>query len=521
LCLSLLRTAWVCDDAYITFRTADNIIHGYGAVYNPGERVQGYTHPLWLGLFTSAYAATGEGYITAIVLSLVLSIAAIVLLTRDVALTRGHVLAAFAALLSSKAFIDYSTSGLENPLTHVLLVVFLWKWWTLDGEARPGILWFIAALCLLNRLDLGLLMGPALIVDAIRHGGQRTLRGIVLGVTPLLLWEVFSTIYYGSPVSNTAYAKLGTGIPMGPLLRQGWAYFVRSLRADPATIVTIALAPLASSARRWREEWPLVMGVVLYAAYILAIGGDFMLGRFFAAPFVWSVAILARARWRNPDVAGILIASSLIVIGLSAQWEPALLSGFGFSRVNNLVHGERSLEPRDGGRYLQVQGISDERRFYFEATGLLKQPRRGPRPNHVWAFEGAELRSRGQAVDVSNSIGFRGYFAGPGVHLVDVYGLADPLLARLPACPDWRIGHFRRALPDGYVDTLSSGVNRLTDPDVKAYYDLLRSVVAGPVWQIRRLRLIPGLLLGRYDAYLRRYGERIGCRSAGGVAVPS
>ena len=28
--VALLRTAWICDDAYITFRTIDNFLHGFG-----------------------------------------------------------------------------------------------------------------------------------------------------------------------------------------------------------------------------------------------------------------------------------------------------------------------------------------------------------------------------------------------------------------------------------------------------------------------------------------------------------
>ena len=40
-------TGWVCDDAYITFRHVLNCLGGYGPVFNPGERVQAYTHPLW------------------------------------------------------------------------------------------------------------------------------------------------------------------------------------------------------------------------------------------------------------------------------------------------------------------------------------------------------------------------------------------------------------------------------------------------------------------------------------------
>jgi len=38
---------WVGDDAYISFRYARNLIEGNGLVFNPGERVEGYTNFLW------------------------------------------------------------------------------------------------------------------------------------------------------------------------------------------------------------------------------------------------------------------------------------------------------------------------------------------------------------------------------------------------------------------------------------------------------------------------------------------
>jgi hypothetical protein len=47
----LIRTAWICDDAYITFRTIDNFINGYGLRWNIAERVQTYTNPLRLSSF--------------------------------------------------------------------------------------------------------------------------------------------------------------------------------------------------------------------------------------------------------------------------------------------------------------------------------------------------------------------------------------------------------------------------------------------------------------------------------------
>src|SRR5690348_16048670 len=51
-----IKDAWLSDDAYITFRTVYNFTHGYGLVWNVGERVQSYTHPLWMFLLTIAYA---------------------------------------------------------------------------------------------------------------------------------------------------------------------------------------------------------------------------------------------------------------------------------------------------------------------------------------------------------------------------------------------------------------------------------------------------------------------------------
>ena len=39
--------AWVSDDAFISFRYAENWIAGHGLVFNVGERVEGYTNLLW------------------------------------------------------------------------------------------------------------------------------------------------------------------------------------------------------------------------------------------------------------------------------------------------------------------------------------------------------------------------------------------------------------------------------------------------------------------------------------------
>ncbi len=45
--LVVLQNAWLHEDAFITYRSVDNLINGYGPTWNITERVQTYTHPLW------------------------------------------------------------------------------------------------------------------------------------------------------------------------------------------------------------------------------------------------------------------------------------------------------------------------------------------------------------------------------------------------------------------------------------------------------------------------------------------
>ncbi len=47
---AFINTAWVTEDAFITFRSVDNFLKGWEPVWNVGERVHAYTHPLWYAL---------------------------------------------------------------------------------------------------------------------------------------------------------------------------------------------------------------------------------------------------------------------------------------------------------------------------------------------------------------------------------------------------------------------------------------------------------------------------------------
>ena len=271
--------------------------NGYGPVWNVGERVQSFTNPLWLALCTAAFGITGNVYYAAIALSVLVTLCFTFILVTHVAVSSRHLLVCFAVLLSSKAFVDYSTSGLENPLTHLLLLVFFWGWWGLrDDTRRLAFLSLVAALCMLNRLDLILILAPPLALASWRLGSQ-AIRRVIVGALPIVLWLVFATFYYGTPFPNTAYAKLSTALTTAIRLARGVDFFLHTLIYDPVTLPAIAVGLAALVWSRRRTDWLIAAGLLLYFAYILYIGGDFMMGRFFTAPLVVAIAVLARTEW--------------------------------------------------------------------------------------------------------------------------------------------------------------------------------------------------------------------------------
>jgi arabinofuranosyltransferase len=489
----LVRTAWLDDDAYITFRTVDNFLHGLGLRWNVLNRVQAYTHPLWMFAVTGVAALTGEVYYASIALSIAVSVTVVALVASRLASSVPAMLVAASALLLSKAFVDYSTSGLENPLTHLLLVAFFMVLGRAVAPARRVFLLSLTtSLLMLNRIDTGLLVLPALGLAAWQQGPARAWRPLAFGLLPLAAWEAFSLVYYGFPFPNTAYSKLAHGVPRAEILYQGALYLLDSLGNDPLTLAVIAAAlllPLTGAA-----AWPVPAGIALYLAYVVWVGGDFMSGRFFTAPFLAAVIYIARFELHSATPAALVIGA-VWAIGLTAP-RPTVASTSAYGS---------DIEP---ARVIAPTGITDERRYYYPQSGLLNARRGVAMPNHKWLYMGFEAKRRGDRVQTTDAAGFIGYAAGPGVYFVDDYGLGDPLIARLPAEAPWRIGHFERRIPDGYLETLEARQNLIRDPGVAAYYDRLRIITEGPLWSRERLRTIVRMNLGRYESFIEAYGRR-------------
>ncbi|MCG3196249.1 MAG: hypothetical protein GHCLOJNM_00721 [bacterium] len=503
----LVRTAWLCDDAYITLRTVDNFTHGFGLRWNIADRVQAYTHPLWMFLISSVYSFTEEPYYTALFLSIGVSTAAVALFLLKLAPPGRGVLLAATVLILSKAFVDYSTSGLENPLTHLLLVLFLWLFFQ-GVESGLGLLALsgVAALGTVNRLDTALLFAPAVALAWWKRPKIKGTLALLAGGIPLIAWTTFSLVYYGFPFPNTAYAKLSTGVPPSTLALQGIHYFVNSISMDPLTLLVIGAGMFLGWIQGGAAERAVALGVCFYLVYVIRVGGDFMSGRFFSAPLVFALALVVRSPlrfWKEW-----LPATTLVLfVGLSSPLCPV----------------------RTGGEYGNPElvldnGIADERKIYYGWTGLLKHDWRVPVIQHKWGTEGAEFRARGDCfIPNRTGMGFLGYFSGPRVHILDQHGLTEPLLARLEVFDKegWRIGHMVREVPRGYRETLEGGESRIADPDLAEYHELLGLITRGNLFDRKRWAAILRMNLGECNLLLGDYHRnRIQHLRAADVALP-
>jgi len=521
----VLSHAWFTDDAYFSFRSIDNFVNGYGLTWNVIERVQGYTHPLWVLLLSAFYFFTREIYITTIVVSLALTLALAWLLIFKVAGTRWQGLAAVFLLSLSTAFIEYTTSGLENPLSHLLLAAFLFIF--LRKERSPRLLFWLALLAALgavNRLDTILFYFPALAYQWWREKDRRRAAGMIaLGFIPLVMWETFSLIYYGFPFPNTYYAKAQNYVALGEEIWAGLNYFLFTLKFDPFTCVVIVAALITAAWQRQARAIAGALGILLYLVYILQIGGDFMGGRFLSSAYLAAVFILMvylfpklklKKHWA--------LVPAALLISLLASSPPYFLyaKDFRTARWNGVVD-ERMVY--FGTNFLRIEDLhafnaDPQYNALNKITFFLKSLGRGRlfrwEAENDWIDLGRDLRAQaaaqGKLFLPQGANGFTGYYAGPDVYIINALALTDELLARVPPIynPNWRSGHFMRAIPPGYLEVEAGTQEHLDDPALDGYYQKIRLVTHGDLFTAQRWQAIWELNTKSFDELLPGYSTQ-------------
>jgi hypothetical protein len=220
----ILSGALQIDDAYITYRYAENIAAGLGFVYNSGEAVLGATTPLYT-LLLALFAFVGAPVPTvSLVIGLLCSgLIAVTLFTFGKQLGFG----AFAILPAALyAFwpnaINVDISGMESALFSLLVISFFY--FVSSGKYTNAA--FASGAATITRPE-GLLCVALLFVFFLLIKRKQFLRELLIIAAIVLPWVIFATFYFDSPIPNSVSAKLALylGYDTGTLFSRIGALF--------------------------------------------------------------------------------------------------------------------------------------------------------------------------------------------------------------------------------------------------------------------------------------------------------
>ena len=308
------------DDAFITLRVARNLARGLGPVFNPGERLEVTTSPLWTTLLALGLRFGAPG----ILLSDLLSLTACGAAGAGVALLAGSPRAAALALFAlalSPGYQGWALTGMEVPLAGAVLVfaalaarrgrpVAAGLLGALLTLARPEFLPAALAVCLAafwrgRPLHPSARSAPGAVSNSPGEtggrGGKRLAWSLAALVAPVAAHLLVRHWYFGTWVPNTYVAKAG-GADLAMHLR-GVGYVGSAALFHLPLCAGFFAGPLFA------------LPVAAAALSVAWLGGDhFALGRLMmpAAPLLAAGAGAFLARLRAPPLRA--AASSLLVL---------------------------------------------------------------------------------------------------------------------------------------------------------------------------------------------------------------
>ncbi len=484
-------TAWVADDAYITFRTIDHFWKGYGLRWNIDERVQVFTHPLWMMLLSIVGYPFRELYYSSLALSAACVAGTITLLYRHAA-SQWQLIIGLLVLLSSRAFIDFSSSGLENPLLYLLGTLSCLLIVRDLRESRFSLLALVLlqSLLFITRMDSILVFFPVILFYITMVYRQRgfafTFHCLLVGSLPALIWLGFALVYYGMLLPNTAWAKLNTGIGRGQLIAQGMDYYIANLKFDPITLFVIACGLIFLL----RSVTPVLkllgLGVFLNLMYILWIGADYMYGRFLSALLVVCVGFFV---FKNNSV---LLGKKNFIpdsVKLPLIFLVGIVVFYKITVVDFIIGGKREIDMKNG--------LADERAFYMDDNSFLNniyKMIRGGEPS----IHNEENSIASNEIVIFQMIGKLPYGWDDSVYVLDPLALSDIFLAQHPIMYGrWRQGHFQRHIPKDYIESLVLHKNVMNNTFDRQVLDDVWAASRYPVWSENRWGAILRLNTGK------------------------
>lgn len=294
------------DDAFISYRYAQNLAEGHGLVFNVGDRTEGFSNLLYTLLMAIPFAAGWGVYKFSMLLNCIFAMGALFVFALHMRRVVPGRWAALATLLfaCSPSLWLWVSSGLETILV-VLLQLAIWFFVELvvSKTTRHALAALCAcfALLVLTRADgfvLPVIATAYLVVK--RRRRPAILAGLALVATAAALFA-WRWSYYGDLLPNTYYAKV-TSTPLvrlvysikqfgGILGRQGHAIYVT------AVLFCFARA-LFDASKDWKRtverlSFDLVFAVG-WIGYWLYVGGDVFEDRFLIVLVPLGICLLFR-----------------------------------------------------------------------------------------------------------------------------------------------------------------------------------------------------------------------------------
>ena len=487
----LVGSLWfLTDDAFISFRYARNLLEGHGLVFNPGERVEGYSNFLWVLELAALWGAFGlRPEQAAPWLSVFFTVATLTALLWWVARLpslphRGLVgWMALGLVCSSATFAMWTSGGGLETRQFTFFVVLPVVVLSLYRERRGALLLassslaaasltrpegpLFAACCfgwfvMQRRADTGRWLPE--------WGAAARLAGPC--VTAVASHYLFRYAYYGEWLPNTYYAK-----HVRPWYEMGMRY-LWTAGLETGLYLLLPLAALAL-VKRWRRgdltyALPLLC-IALHMGYVARIGGDHFEYRpldfywpLLAAPAaegvvhvgLWASCALRRLRplaslrpaaLARACAVALFLPVSLYssVIQTAMAFTGARMDKAGKSRVGWLLAFPGM--PALAGRSEDARA-----RMIAHHVGVVFVRHRGMSEMEIQRWGPYRDMERGvipdDAMALTRPAGILPYFV-PDLKFIDYHGLTDATIARNSVTApnrDRRIAH-DRSPPPGYL----------------------------------------------------------------------
>jgi arabinofuranosyltransferase len=440
---------WMSDDAFINLRVISEIRAGHGPVFNPGERVEAFTSPLWLGVLLLGslltpirleYLAVGLGIFCSVA-GFTLACLGAVRLHAGAGTGRVWFPAGALVLCVLPPMWKFASSGLETGVTFAwlgacLLVLATWSRRT-ARMATPGAM----------VIGVGPLLRPELLIVSIGFLGAVIVgqwagdswprrMGLVAAAFALpFVYEVFRMGYFAGLVANPAFAKEATR----SYWSAGWAYFRATFIDTYALwipVLLLAVTAYLPLARRYRENAQrralLVMGAfvaggIVDALYVTRVGGDFMHARLLLPALFLVMAPIAAIPLTTRLLGALLVTPWTLVALVGLRSVDDLPRAFGPSTTNAVTVQDFGMGPGDAGRaWFKGPGV-----YYY--MGRLPGVPSGPK---------TALATYG--------VGVASYALGPNTYVLDLFGLGDAFTSHLQLPHRGVVGH-EKPLPYPWI----------------------------------------------------------------------